>query len=159
MGVGQQSKRDVAAKMRERYLKASSREEKGRLIDELVELTGYHRNHAKVLLRHGPPVGRSVDRPGRAVEYGPGVTAALVTAAEATGWICGKRPVWALPELVPALEREGALRLIPQVRSQLLGISAATIDPDSVIALLTYTGRDAGTKRPRRGHISKYRHA
>lgn len=48
------SKRDVAEKMRERYVKVS-RPEKGRLIDELVELTGYHRGHAQRLLRGGPP--------------------------------------------------------------------------------------------------------
>jgi hypothetical protein len=134
--------------MHERYLKASSREEKGRLIDELVELTGYHRNHAKVLLRHGPPAGRGVYRPGRVVEYGPRVTAAPEIAAEATGWICGKRPVWALPELVPALEREGALRLTPQVREQLLGISAATIDRRLAAAKRRARPRGLATTKP-----------
>lgn len=54
MGVRRDSKRDVAEKMHERYLKAS-RKEKGRVLEEFVELTGYHRKHAQVLLRHGPP--------------------------------------------------------------------------------------------------------
>jgi hypothetical protein len=56
------------------------------------------------------------------------VLQALAVAAEATGWICGKRLVAALPDLVPALEREGALRLSAAERSALLGLSAATID-------------------------------
>ncbi len=39
MGVRRESKRDVAKKMYERYLKAS-RAEKGELLEEFVELTG-----------------------------------------------------------------------------------------------------------------------
>jgi hypothetical protein len=39
------------------------------------------------------------------------VLQALTVAAEATGGICGKGLVAALPDLIPALEREGALRL------------------------------------------------
>ena len=55
MGVRQQSKRDVAKKMHERYLKAS-RAEKGKLLDECVELTVYRRTYAQTLLKHGPPL-------------------------------------------------------------------------------------------------------
>jgi hypothetical protein len=60
--------------------------------------------------------------------YGRAVVQALTVAAEATGWICGKRLVAALPDLVPALEREGALRLTAEERNALLEMSAATID-------------------------------
>jgi hypothetical protein len=60
--------------------------------------------------------------------YGPQVLQALAVAAEATGWICGKRLVAALTDLIPALEREGALHLSDAERSALLGMSAATID-------------------------------
>jgi len=49
-------------------------------------------------------------------------------AAEATGWICGKRPAPFLPEVIPALEKEGALRLDATVRAAVCGVSAATID-------------------------------
>ena len=72
MRVGQQSKRDVAAEMHERYIRAS-RGEEGRLVGELVGLTGYHGNHAKVPLKNGPPaggVGPDLRRAGRPVEYG-----------------------------------------------------------------------------------------
>ena len=52
MGVQRQSKREYLARMQGRYLKASKRE-KGRLLDEVVEVTGYHRRHALRVLRHG----------------------------------------------------------------------------------------------------------
>jgi len=56
------------------------------------------------------------------------VVAALSVAAEATGEICGKRLVAALPELVPGLELEGALRLWQEACAALLSLSSATID-------------------------------
>ncbi len=91
MGVRQQSKWDIAEKMHERYLKAT-RKEKGRLLEEFVELTGYHPKHAQVLLRHGlPRRGLGLVRAGRPVMYRPQVVMALEVAAEATNWICGKR--------------------------------------------------------------------
>lgn len=56
------------------------------------------------------------------------VLQALHVAAEATGWICGKRLVGVLPELVEALEEEGVLSLFGGERAALLQMSAATID-------------------------------
>jgi len=56
------------------------------------------------------------------------VLRALEVAAEATGWICGKRLAPFLPEVIPALEKEGALRLDATVRAAVCGVSAATID-------------------------------
>lgn len=128
MGVRQASKHDLAAEWRGRHWKAKRRE-RIRLLDDFVATTGYHRKYATMLLRHGPPKGGAVgDRRGHPVVYGPAVLAALEAAAEAAGWICGKRLAPFLEELVVALEQEGALVLTAQVRAQLLGMSAATID-------------------------------
>jgi hypothetical protein len=52
MGVQRQSKHEYVARMQGRHLKASKRE-KGRLLDEVVEVTGYPRRHALRVLRHG----------------------------------------------------------------------------------------------------------
>src|SRR5436190_16268070 len=52
MGVQRQSKQEYMARMQGRYLKATRRE-KGRLLDEIVEVTGYHRRHVVQVLRHG----------------------------------------------------------------------------------------------------------
>jgi hypothetical protein len=60
--------------------------------------------------------------------YSSVVVGALRVAAEASGWLCGKRLAPFLPELVPALEAEGELRLTPADRAQSLAMSAATVD-------------------------------
>ncbi len=150
MGVQRQSKQEYMARMQGRYLKAT-KAEKGRLLDEVVAVTGYHRRHAVRVLRHGrfpdpklvavqgrgvaalagaggQPRPRRGRAPGRPRVYSPVVVGALRAVAEASGWLCGKRLAPFLPELGPALEAEGELRLTPEDRARLLGMSAATID-------------------------------
>jgi hypothetical protein len=128
---------------------AADREEKGRLLDGFVALTDYHRKYAVALLRRGPPQGSLRARgAGHPLVYGPVVVAALRVAAEATGWICGKRLAPFLSELVPALEREGALRLSAEVRTALVGISAATLDRRLKIARRGEKPRGRCTTKP-----------
>jgi hypothetical protein len=128
MGVRRESKPELAEGWQGRYGKANRRG-KGELLDEFVRLTGYHRKYAMSLLRHGPPGSRPCQtRRGRPVVCDPSVLAALEVAAEAAGWICGKRLAPFMMELVPALEREGALVLSEEVRGKLLAVKAATID-------------------------------
>ncbi len=131
MSVRRESKRDIAERMHERYLKAKTRAQKAELLDEMVELTGYHRGHAQRLLRGGPKV-----------------TAALKVASEATGWICGKRLSPVLPRLVPALEAEGELVLDDDLRAQLLRVSAATIDRRLAEARRKARPRGLATTKP-----------
>ena len=51
----------------------------------------------------------------------------LIGLWEAADRICGKRLKALLPILLPALERNGHLKPEPDVRSKVLGMSAATI--------------------------------
>jgi len=128
MGVRRGSKHEVIDVLRRGY-RSAGRVEKGWLIDEAVAVTGYDRRYAQRLLRGGLPYkGPRLRRAGRARPYGPEVTRALAIAAEATGWICGKRLAPFLPERIPALEKEGALRLDDAGRAAVCGVSAATID-------------------------------
>ena len=148
MGVRQESKHELAAGWQGRYWKAD-RHEKGRLIDEFVGLTGYHRKYAMSLLRHGPPDhGCPSSRRGRPVIYGPQVLSALKVAAEASGWICGKRLAPFMAELVPALELEGALKLDDEVRVRLLAMKAATIDRRLRAAKAREKPRGISTTKP-----------
>jgi hypothetical protein len=126
MGVRQQSKHELVAAQRLRYLQAG-RVEKGKILDEFVAATGYHRKRAITLLRHGPP-GPRAGHGGRPRVYSAVVVGALRTAAEASDWLCGKRLASFLPELVPALEAEGVLQLDAGVRALLLAMRPATID-------------------------------
>ena len=126
MRVQQRSKHELVAAVLGRYLEGS-RVEKGRILDEFVASTGYHRKWAIGLLRTGPPKPRQ-GRGGRPRKYSSVVVGALRVTAEASDWLCGKRLAPFLAELVPALEVERVLRLDPAVREQLLSMSAATID-------------------------------
>ena len=126
MAVRQQSKHELAAALQGRYVKAG-RAEKGRILDEFVAATGYHRKWALGLLRQGPPPLR-VGRGGRPRVYSAVVVGALRQVWDASGELCGKRLAPFLGELVPALEAEGVLTLEPAVRERLLAMSAATID-------------------------------
>ena len=57
--------REYAKAVRGRYLQASKKE-KGRVLDEFTQVTGYHRKAAVRLLRRGKPPRRSSvrDNPG-----------------------------------------------------------------------------------------------
>jgi len=147
MRVRRESKRELVAALRGRY-RRGNRAEKGRILDELVAVTGYHRKYAVGLLRAPPGLRMASGGGGRPRVYGAAVVAALSVAAEATGGICGKRLVAALPELVPALELEGALRLEPEVRAALLRVSAATIDRRLGLLRAAHRPRGLGTTKP-----------
>jgi hypothetical protein len=69
----------------------------------------------------------------------------LVVVWEASDRICGKRLRPLLPILVDAMEQHGHLQLVPEVRSRLLAISAATID-----RALRDIRQQAGTAKRRR---------
>lgn len=117
---------EVAKAVRERYLQAR-RKEQAKILDEFCETTSLHRKAAIRLLRRG--VGpRPASKRGRPTRYGPQVAEALRLLWEVGDRMCGKLLVAVIPELLGALERHGELRVRPEVRKQLLSISAATID-------------------------------
>ena len=118
---------ELVAALSRRYGE-SGREEKTRILDEFVAVTGYHRKHVMRLLRGG-----SSSRPAAALRagrrlYDDAVREALVVLWEASDRICGKRLKPLLPTLVEAMERHGHLELADDVRCRLLTMSAATID-------------------------------
>lgn len=137
---------DYATAVRLRYLAATKRE-KGLLLSEFCENSGYNRKSAIRLLRN-PPKGSASHR-GRVREYGLEVVGALKTAWEAADRVCSKRLAPFLAELVTVLEREHELAVSPEVRVQLLKMSAATMDR------LLKPFRQRGLRRPySQGHAS-----
>lgn len=139
-------KRELVASLRAGYLKAG-RGEKGRILDQFVRATGYHRKYAIGLLKHGPPAEGKGKRGSRR-RYGRDVVAALAQVWKAGGYLCGKRLQPFLPELVTVLERHGELRLAPATREKLLTMSAATIDRDLKAARARLPQRGRSTTKP-----------
>lgn len=119
------SVKEYVEAIRERY-KRASRNEKGRILDEFIQVTGYHRKAAIRLLGRGtrPPASRR----GRRRQYGQEVALALKVVWEAADHLCSRRLHPFLPELVSVLERQGHLKVASMVKDQLLGMSASTID-------------------------------
>lgn len=106
--------------------RTSDRAKKSRILDEFVDITGFHRKHALRLLR-----GQEDARPGRRARsrvYNEAEQNALVLLWEASDRICGKRLKALMPALIEAMERHGHLGLAPEIRDKPLAMSAATID-------------------------------
>jgi hypothetical protein len=99
-------------------------------LDEFVEATGYNRRYALGLL--SPRIsGAQRQAPGKR-DRKPTYTTATLKAVEKV-WelsdrLCAKRLVPYLPTLLEALERWREITLDDFTRSQLLSISAATVD-------------------------------
>jgi hypothetical protein len=122
------TRKEVLAKLCRRYATAGL-EHKTKLIDQAVELFGYHRKAAiRALRRPGPAAVEVPFVIGRPREYDP----ELLLKPLKVIWLCalqpcGRRLVAALPEWVPAYEQDHQ-RLNSDVRESLLSASAATLD-------------------------------
>ena len=130
---------EYAAAVCRRYLTAS-KGQKALILNEFCETSGYNRKSAIRLLRN-PPKGSPAGR-GRPRQYGLDVLSVLKSIWETADRICSKRLAPFLPELVAVLEREDELRVSPEVRAQLLRLSAASIDR------LLKPFRQRGLRRP-----------
>lgn len=124
--MSQRSKRELLETIRPRYLKANKRG-KGRILDEFVAATGYHRKYAIRVLKQGRKTS-GVRKRGRRKEYQGEVVTVLTQIWEICGRICSKRLKPFLPEIVTILERHQELSLSAETKSQLLRMSRATID-------------------------------
>src|SRR6185436_1758623 len=82
-------RRKCLKRMQARYLGAS-REERGRLLDELVVLTGLHRKSVVRLLA-GASLERQPRRRQRGREYGAAVDDALRVIWETLDYVCAER--------------------------------------------------------------------
>ncbi len=120
------SRREVVSAVAERY-RAASRIEKGRMLDELCAMMGWHRKHAIRALSFSNKKLESSGLRCRRSTYRP-IRDALIALWEASDRLCGKRLVVMIPTLLPALERHGGLKLTADERLRVLLASAATID-------------------------------
>jgi hypothetical protein len=119
------TRKELTAAISQRY-RTADRKNKKLILDEFTKVTGYHRKHAIRILTVEPTPLR--ERYATRQIYREAVKEALIVLWEAADRICGKRLKALLPQLVEAMERHKHLQLEPEVRDQLLAMSAATID-------------------------------
>ena len=124
--ISAETRKDLLQTVRERY-RGSLKDEKLRILDEFVAVTGYHRKHI-IRLFNARPVASGLGRRARLPVYDEAVREALILLWEASDRVCGKRLKPLLPLLVSALERHGHLTLDATVRARVLAASAATVD-------------------------------
>lgn len=118
------TKKELVAALAKRYA-AGKREEKSRILDQFVSISGMHRKHAMRLLRGADKQPQSRRR---AQIYDEATREALIVLWESSDRICGKRLKPLLPILISSMEQHGHLKLNDQIRTLLLQMSAATID-------------------------------
>jgi hypothetical protein len=134
---------ELASAVRDRYLSATVKD-KRKILEEFIAATGYHEKSA-IRVLNSSPVPRGRQSRQRLSLYDEPVRGALIVLWEASDRVCGKRLKALLPILVPALERNGHLKLDEHLRAKILSMSAATID-----RLLRMPKSAMGTKKARR---------
>lgn len=159
MGLSMQERHAIVRELSSRF-QHSTKKERGRILNDFVQLTGYTRCYAAYILR---TCGRRQLRmlKDKRVVFIPGYARRPGAKRHRTGryrtraflealrrfWalsdgLCGKRLVAFLREIIPLLERQGRLEIsTPLVREQLVTASAATID-----RLLASTKRQSALK-------------
>lgn len=133
------SRAEVTSKYAKAYAKASKKD-RGRMLDEVVSVTGWSRDNARRRLTAAatapPGPGRAVAaavRKPRAPKFSYDARKVLQKVWAASGGQCGKYLVVSMRVHLDALERHGELvegvdRYSGAVRVELLSMSAASID-------------------------------
>jgi hypothetical protein len=133
------SRVEITTKYARAYAKAG-KGDKGRVLDQVVEVTGWSRDNARRRLtaaaKQPPGAGRQVarrPRKPRAPKFSYDAVKVLQRVWAASGGQCGKYLAASMRIQLDGLERHGELvdgadRYGPAVRAELLAMSAATID-------------------------------
>jgi hypothetical protein len=172
MGLIMQERHAVTRELSSRFHRASKKE-RGSILTDFVQLTGYNRSYASFILRTCgikqvrmvagkrivfiPAQARPAGSPRK--RSGPYRTKAFLDALRQfwalSDGLCGKLLVAFIREIVPLLERQKRL-LVPQpaIREQLMSVSAATID--RILAETKRESRLKGRSLTRPGTLLKH---
>jgi len=138
-GLSMASRAEITTKYAKAYVKASKKD-KGLILDQVMSVTGWSRDNARRRLagaaKRPPGTGRSVaarPRKPRAPKYSYDALKVLQRVWAASGGQCGKYLGASMALQLDGLERHGELefgrdRYSPEVRAELLTMSAASID-------------------------------
>lgn len=123
--MSRQGKWEYLKAIHPRYRQAP-RAEKGRILDEFCQVTGYHRKSALRLLNGPPPGRRPPPRRRRAPSYGPRVIQVLAAIWRAAGYPWSIRLKALLPLWLPWARTR--FRLPRALEEQLLALSPRQMD-------------------------------
>jgi hypothetical protein len=138
-GLSMASRAEITTKYAKAYVRASKKD-RGLILDQVVSVTGWSRDNARRRLtaaaKRPPGVGRSVavrPRNPRTPKYSYDALKVLQRVWAASGGQCGKYLAASMALQLDGLQRHGELtfgreRYSPQVRQELLTMSAASID-------------------------------
>ena len=111
--------------MQKRYRKATTRQEKHELLNEMEAMTELHRKYLIQLM--GQTIKRKPRRRERSATYGPDVDEALALIWETLDYICPERLTDNLVETAEILAHHNEMYLSPTLRAQLETISISTV--------------------------------
>jgi hypothetical protein len=158
-GLSMQSRAEVTSRYAKAYVKAS-KTDKGRVLDEVVSVTGWTRDNARRRLvaaaKRPPGAGRRVAKPPRkprALKYSYDTVKVLQWVWAASGGQCGKYLAASMAIQLDGLERHGELvdgvdRYSGAIRTELLSMSPASIDRYLAPARATDQIRGKSTTKP-----------
>jgi len=120
-----QAKAELLRRYRKLYQKAQ-KGERTRILNIIIEATGYSRKHAVALLNH--PAKQAKPHRRRKPSRYARVRQTLGYVWAVSNFVCGKRLKPFLPELVKSLKRHKEIKLTKEDETLLLSASASTID-------------------------------
>jgi hypothetical protein len=123
--MDQHSKAELIKSYRKRYRKARKKD-KSCIISQIVDATGYSRDHAIRALNSSRDIPKRVTRT-RKSKYSS-ISETLKKIWAVANFICGKRLAPFMPLLIASLRLHGEIDLTSKEESLLLSISPATID-------------------------------
>lgn len=119
-------RRKYLGKMKPLYERAN-RQERGRLLGEMEQVTGLHRK-SLIRLLHESSLERHPRCTARSRHYGMEVEQVVVTVWESLDYVCAERLTPALLSTAQHLEHFGGVPLSSDIEHQLATISRATVE-------------------------------